>query len=79
MEYSILELLVLRQNELVRRSDIWEQLYEFDTSSDSNVIDVMFVRLRKKLKEAGMPPIIKTRRGQGYIIEQDIPAAAIQR
>ena len=67
-EFSLLELLALRSGQVVSRSDIWEQLYDFAEETDSNVIDVFVTRLRKKLETGGRPRIIQTRRGLGYVL-----------
>jgi DNA-binding response OmpR family regulator len=64
-EYALLEYLGLRAGELVTRTDIWEHLYDFQSDSTSNVVDVYIGYLRKKL---GAPQLIHTRRGQGYIL-----------
>ena len=69
MEFSLLELLVHRRGQVVRRRDVWEQIYEFDCDSDSNVIEVLIGRLRKKLGACGVDPLIHTRRGEGYVLE----------
>ena len=69
MEFSILELLALRRHQVVSRADIWEQLYDFDADADSNVVEVLIARLRKKMSEAGLPKLIHTRRGAGYILD----------
>ncbi len=46
-EFGLLELLALREGQVVRRADISEQLYDFAEETDSNVIDVFINRLRK--------------------------------
>ena len=69
MEFSILELMALREGEVVSRCDMWEQLYSFDEDAGSNVVEVLIWRLRKKIKEAGLPKMIHTRRGEGYVLE----------
>lgn len=69
MEFSILELLALRRQQVVSKADIWDQLYDFDTDCDSNVVEVLIARLRKKMAEGGLPKMIHTRRGAGYILE----------
>ncbi len=68
-EYALLEFLALRAGQLVTRSAIWDHLYDFDSESNSNVIDVYVGYLRKKLEEAGLPRLIHTRRGEGYVLE----------
>lgn len=68
-EYKLLHFLALRKNELVTRDELWENVYDSYTTSDSNVVDVYVSRLRKKLTPAGEEPLIKTLRGHGYILE----------
>jgi DNA-binding response OmpR family regulator len=67
-EYALLEYLAARAGELVSRTDIWEHVYDFHSSSQSNVVDVYIRYLRKKIERAGAPPLIHTRRGQGYLL-----------
>jgi DNA-binding response OmpR family regulator len=67
-EYALLELLALRAGEVVTRADIWEHLYEFDSAAQSNVVDVYIGYLRRKIERPGLPCLIHTRRGQGYVL-----------
>jgi DNA-binding response OmpR family regulator len=68
-EYALLEYLARRQGKLVTRTDIWNHVYENYGDSGSNVVDVYVGYLRKKLHAPGMPTLIHTRRGQGYVLE----------
>ena len=69
-EYSILEFLTLRQGQVVSRTEIEAHVYDELVTPMSNVIDKSICILRKKLNDASeSAPIIQTRRGQGYIIE----------
>jgi two-component system copper resistance phosphate regulon response regulator CusR len=65
-EYVLLEYLVMRAGQIVSRSDIWEHVYEFNSSASSNVVDVYIGYLRKKIKQQGKPALIHTVRGRGY-------------
>lgn len=69
-EFSLLELLAMRRGEVLSRSEICEHIYEFDGEPNSNAIDVRIAQLRRKLDAAGAPPLIQTRRGQGYVLEE---------
>ena len=60
-----------RAGEVVRRRELWDHLYEFDSETASNVIEVMIYSLRRKLGPDA--DLIKTRRGQGYLIDRDEP------
>jgi DNA-binding response OmpR family regulator len=68
-EFALLELLALRAGQVVSRSDIWEQLYDFNEDVESNVVDVFIAYLRKKLERPDLPKLIHTRRGEGYILQ----------
>ncbi|MCG3127729.1 MAG: Response regulator MprA [Phycisphaerae bacterium] len=68
-EYALLEFLALRAGQVVSRTDIWEHLYDFHASAESNVVDVYVGYLRRKLEESGGTRLIHTRRGLGYVLE----------
>ena len=67
-EYALLELLANRAGQVVTRSDIWENVYEFESSADSNVVDVFIGHLRRKIERDDLPKLIHTRRGHGYVL-----------
>jgi DNA-binding response OmpR family regulator len=70
-EYEILELLALHRGKVVTRSMIWEHLYDDQDANTSNVIDVYIRYLRKKIDGHTSPPLILTRRRQGYLLRGD--------
>ena len=65
-EYALLEYLAHNTGRIVSRSDIWQHVYDFNASPESNVVDVYIGLLRKKVERSGSPRLIHTRRGQGY-------------
>jgi len=65
MEYRCLNYLALQSGRTVSQMELTEQLYAQDFDRDSNSVEVLIARLRKKLG----PGIIKTKRGFGYILE----------
>ena len=67
-EFALLEYLAVRAGQLVSRTDIWEHVYDFNASAQSNVVDVYIGYLRKKLEHPGSRALIHTRRGQGYML-----------
>ncbi len=69
-EFSLLELLVRRQGEVLPRSSIASQVWDMNFDSDSNAIDVAIRRLRAKVDDAFEPKLIRTVRGMGYLLEQ---------
>ena len=71
-EYAILHYLALRRGQVVSRTDLWEHVYDLESDTTSNVVDVYVSRLRKKLESVGAPPgLIRTRRGMGYVLETE--------
>ncbi len=69
-EYGLLELLAMRAGAVVSRTEIWEHLYAFDASAESNVVDVYIGYLRRKIEREDRPRLIHTRRGLGYVLEE---------
>jgi DNA-binding response OmpR family regulator len=67
-EYALLEFLALRRGELVTRTDIWDHVYALRDDSTSNVVDVFIGHLRRKIEMPGLPRLIHTRRGHGYML-----------
>ena len=65
-EYKLLEYLMLRAGEVVSKTQITEALYDQDFERDSNVIEVLIGRLRRKLDPDGRFKPIQTLRGRGY-------------
>jgi two-component system response regulator PhoP len=65
-EYRLLKQLVLRAGEVLSKSDLSEKLYEHDLERDSNVIEVLIARLRRKLDPQDRLHPIETLRGRGY-------------
>ena len=65
-EYRILEHLMLRAGEVISKAELTERLYDQDFERDSNVIEVLIGRLRRKLDPEERLRPIETLRGRGY-------------
>jgi two-component system response regulator PhoP len=65
-EYKLLEHLVRERHRVLSKDELAAHLYPHDEESDSNVIEVLVARLRKKLDPRGMLQPIETLRGRGY-------------
>lgn len=65
-EYKMLEYFVLHPGQVVSKMELSEHLYDEDTDPDSNVIEVIIGRLRRKLDPDGTWNPIETLRGRGY-------------
>jgi DNA-binding response OmpR family regulator len=64
-EFTLLELFMRSPNEIIKREDILDHLWEFDFTSFSNVVDVHIKNLRKKIGKDSSR-ILETVRGVGY-------------
>ena len=67
-ESRILAYLIRNQGKIVSRDELIRYLWESDEFVDDNTLTVNITRIRKKLEECGMEEVIKTKRGQGYIL-----------
>lgn len=65
-EYRLLEYLARHRHEVVTKQTLGDYLYPHDEDRDSNVIEVLIGRLRRKLDPEGSLQPIETLRGRGY-------------
>lgn len=65
-EYRVLELLVRERARVVSKQELSDYLYPRDEDRDSNVLEVLVGRLRRKLDPDGLLSPIETLRGRGY-------------
>ena len=68
-EYALLEHLVRRRGEVVGRADIAEHVWDDSFDPMSNLIEVYIQRLRRKIDDGHVMPLIHTRRGAGYTLD----------
>ena len=69
-EFSLLELLLRRQGEVLPKSLIASQVWDMNFDSDTNVIEVAIRRLRLKIDDTHEQKLIHTVRGMGYVLEE---------
>lgn len=62
LEWRVLSNLMLRKETIISRIDLMERVYEGDAEVDSNSLEVIIARLRRKVGRA----MIETSRGRGY-------------
>ncbi|MCC6917496.1 response regulator transcription factor [Nitrosomonas sp.] len=65
-EYRLLEELIRHRGEVLSKESLADSLYPHDEDRDSNVLEVMIGRLRRKLDPEGTLKPIETMRGRGY-------------
>lgn len=70
-EILILTYLIKNKNKIVTREMLMEHLWGKDSYIDENTLTVNVNRLRAKLSELEIEVLIETKRGMGYIINED--------
>ena len=76
MEYRVLEHLVMCAGRIVSKTDLLEHLYDFSWECFSNVIEVYISTLRRKLDPDRRVGLIRTVRGQGYLLQDRSPCGS---
>ncbi len=67
-EFSVLEYLLTRCDEVVSRTDLIEHAWDDSFDSMSNVVDVVVHRLRRKIDGAADAKLLHTVKGSGYVL-----------
>ncbi len=68
-ECRILQMLLENKGRIVSRSALMTRLWESDSYIDENTLTVNVTRLRKKLEQAGVADCVRTKKGEGYLVE----------
>ena len=68
-EYRILEMLLENRGRTVSRDALMERLWSTDSFVDENTLSVNVNRLRRKLESVGLADAVRTRKGEGYIVD----------
>ncbi|HJP69489.1 MAG TPA: response regulator transcription factor [Sphingomicrobium sp.] len=69
-EFRLLELLLRNQGQVVTRTMMLEEVWDYHFDPGTNVIDVHISRLRKKIDENAEIPLLHTVRGVGYMLSE---------
>lgn len=67
LEWRVLEALILRDQKIIPRAELIERVYDGDAEVDSNSIEVIITRLRRKIGDVR----IEAERGRGYRLVAD--------
>ncbi len=70
-EFELLEHFLLRPEEVIRRTELLEKVWDLTFDPMSNVVDVHIANLRRKLRDGDRSALIHTMRGVGYILRED--------
>jgi len=67
-EYTLLELFLAHPRQVLTREQILKAVWGFDFEPSSNSLDVYVMYLRRKTEAGGMPRLVHTVRGVGYVL-----------
>jgi two-component system OmpR family response regulator len=70
-EFRLLEYLMRHAGQVVTRTMLLENVWDYHFDPQTNVIDVHISRLRAKIDRAFDPPLLHTVRGAGYILREN--------
>ncbi len=71
-EFSLLRYFMLNPRQVLSKGQILQNVWRYDFGGNSNVVETYVSYLRRKLHAAG-PPVIKTVRQAGYMLEAGKP------
>ena len=70
-EYELLELFMRNPRQVLTRDVIFDRVWGYDFGGESNIIEVYVRYLRQKTETDGMPRLIHTVRGVGYVLREE--------
>lgn len=70
-EFRLLEFLMRHSGQVVTRTMLLENVWDYNFDPQTNVIDVHISRLRSKIDKSFEQPLLHTIRGAGYVLRAD--------
>ena len=67
-EFQLLEYLMRHVGQVVTRTMLLENVWDYHFDPQTNIIDVHISNLRQKIESQGETPLVKTVRGAGYMM-----------
>lgn len=65
-EFRLLEYLLLRAGQVISRGELYDRIYAQESDPESNSLEVLIARVRRKIDPDGTLRPIETLRGRGY-------------
>ncbi|MCC5839050.1 MAG: response regulator transcription factor [Opitutales bacterium] len=70
-EFSLLEYLLRRKERVLSRGQICQHVWGYYVEVNPNLVDVYVKRLREKIEDPALPPLLQTIRGVGYCLRKE--------
>ncbi len=74
-EFALLEHLMLNRGQCVSRVELLDSVWNMEPAQTTNIVDVYINYLRRKLKDPPPGHLIRTVRGQGYMVPSEVELA----
>jgi two-component system OmpR family response regulator len=71
-EFKLLEVMMRNSGQVLTRMMLFEAVWDFHFDPGTNLVNVHMSRLRKKVDLPGLPALIRTVRGSGYVLEAPV-------
>lgn len=77
-EFALLEHLMLNRGQCVSRVELLDSVWKLEPAQTTNIVDVYVNYLRRKIDDPRPGKLIRTVRGQGYMVPSQIEVAVNQ-
>ena len=67
-EFKLLRYLMLNPNRVLSKAQILDHVWDYDFRGESGIVESYISYLRRKVDVDGLPPLIPTKRGVGYVL-----------
>lgn len=67
-EFKLLRYLMLNPNRVLSKSQILDHVWDYDFRGEAGIVESYISYLRRKIDAEGLPPLIHTKRGVGYVL-----------
>lgn len=71
-EFKLLKLLMENKDKVLSRTQLLDTVWGLNYDTNTNIVDVYISYLRNKIDTDGLPKLIKTIKGRGYMIESNV-------
>ena len=69
-EFKLLRYLMLNPNRVLSKAQILDHVWDYDFRGESGIVESYISYLRRKIDVEGVPPLIHTKRGVGYVLRR---------
>ena len=67
-EFELLRFLMRNPRRALSRTAILDRVWNYDFGGQANIVELYISYLRRKIDAEGLPPLIHTKRGVGYVL-----------